>query len=213
MTARVSETVVTTISASLAGQFTAPPRAERCMPQVDAAALNRFLTEIERRAFGMARMAVGNTDDALDIVQDAMMTLARKYADKPTEQWRPLFYRILQNRITDFHRRQTVRGRLFALFEPNREDDEAPDPLAAAPGPEAQQPDLRMMLDGAVAELGDAVAGLPARQQQAFLLRVWEGMNVHDTARAMGCSEGSVKTHYSRAVHALRGQLEDHWHD
>lgn len=184
------------------------------MAGADGAALNRFLASVEKRAFGMAQIAVRNADDALDIVQDAMLTLAVKYAAKPENQWRPLFYRILQNRITDFHRRSTVRGRVFALFNGTAGGDtEQSDVLANTPGRESQQPDTRLQLDGVVDGLEQALGGLPPRQQQAFLLRVWEGLSVADTAVAMGCSQGSVKTHYSRATHALREQLQEHWYD
>jgi len=148
-------------------------------------------------------------DDALDAVQDAMLQLARAYADRPSQEWKPLFYRILENRIRDMQRRRTVRGRVIAWL-PFRgdEDEEEPDPIAQAPSPEPQ-PVRRLELDEAVGALEKALGGLPRRQQQAFLLRALEGLDVAATAAAMGCSEGSVKTHYFRAVQALRAQLGD----
>ncbi|MGD8415490.1 MAG: RNA polymerase sigma factor [Pseudomonadales bacterium] len=170
-----------------------------------AAELNRFLAGVEQSAFHLARHAVRDTEEALDIVQDAMMTLARKYARRPADEWRPLFFRILQNRIRDWHRRAAVRRRLFS--EPvvgdidhieRAGDDGRGNPLAQAMG------------DGTGHAVGQAVQALPVRQQQAFLLRAVEGMNVAETATAMGCSEGSVKTHYSRALGALRKALEEH---
>lgn len=175
-----------------------------------AAQLNQFLAEVEKRAFYMARAAVKSTDDALDIVQDTMFTLARKYADKPPEQWRPLFFRILQNRIRDWHRRASVKRRLFWSADA-AVDEEAPTPFDSATAPASVEPDSRSELDGATRTMLASVAELPLRQQQAFLLRTLEGMSVAETASTMKCSQGSVKTHYSRAVHTLRDKLEEHW--
>lgn len=176
----------------------------------NAAALNRYLVSVEQRAFRMARYAVSDVDEAMDIVQDAMMTLARKYAAKPEVEWPPLFFRILRNRITDFHRRRAVRGSIFAVFA-SRPDGDDSNPIEAIGDGRAVEPEYRTQLDGATRRLEIAVAALPARQREAFLLRVWEGLDVAATAQAMRCSQGSVKTHYSRAVHALREQLEDDW--
>lgn len=173
-------------------------------------AMDRFLADVEQRAFRIAQLAVRDADDALDIVQDAMIRLARRYASRPPAEWRPLFYRILQNRIRDHQRRQAVRRRVFAWFEP-RDDETGEDPVARAPAPEQLHPDHLLAMDGAMATLAEAVRALPARQQQAFLLRALEGLDVAATAQAMGCSQGSVKTHYSRAVHRLRATLGDHW--
>ncbi|MCZ6852719.1 MAG: RNA polymerase sigma factor [Gammaproteobacteria bacterium] len=175
------------------------------------AQMNRFLADVEKRAFRMAQVAVKDADEALDIVQDTMFTLVRKYANKPNDEWRPLFYRILKNRITDWHRRNTVKSRVFAFFTQQTEEGEVFDPIEQAPDRESAAPDVRAQLDGAAEELVGAVGRLPARQQQAFLLRALEGLSVADTARAMKCSDGSVKTHYSRAVHSLREVLKEHW--
>ena len=177
--------------------------------QTRSRALNQFLAGVELKAFKIAQAALRNEDDALDAVQDAMLQLARAYAGRPAEEWKPLFYRILENRIRDMQRRRTVRGRVLA-WVPFRgdEDDEEPDPIAQAPSPEPQ-PVRRLELDEAVGALEKALGTLPRRQQQAFLLRALEGLDVAATAAAMGCSEGSVKTHYFRAVQALRAQLGD----
>src|ERR1700686_1146140 len=170
-------------------------------------ALNQFLAGVELKAFKIAQAALRHEDDALDAVQDAMLQLARAYSDRPSEEWKPLFYRILENRIRDMQRRRTVRGRVIALF-PFRgaEDDDEPDPTAQAPSPEPQPP-RRLELEQAVEALEKALGDLPGRQRQAFLLRALEGLDVAETAAAMGCSQGSVKTHYFRALHALRAQL------
>ena len=177
----------------------------------DAAALNRFLSGVEQRAFRMARIAVRNTDDALDIVQDSMLTLAHKYAAKPEGEWAPLFFRILRNRITDWHRRARVRRSVFGVFALRDDDGEPVDPTTLAVDGPAAEPEFATQMGAATARLEQAVGALPERQREAFLLRIWEGLDVAATALAMRCSEGSVKTHLSRAVHRLRQQLEDDW--
>jgi RNA polymerase sigma-70 factor (ECF subfamily) len=175
--------------------------------QTQTRALNQFLAGVELKAFKIAQAALRHEDDALDAVQDAMLQLARAYSERPPEEWKPLFYRILENRIRDMQRRRTVRGRVMAwLPVRSDEDDEDYDPVAQAPSPEPQ-PVRRLELDEAVGALEQALGRLPRRQQQAFLLRTLEGLDVAETAQAMGCSEGSVKTHYFRALQALRAQL------
>jgi RNA polymerase sigma-70 factor (ECF subfamily) len=174
-------------------------------------ALEQFLASVEKRAFQIAKIAVRDADDALDIVQDAMLQLARRYADRTSEEWKPLFYRILQNRIRDYQRRRQVRNRVLAWWPGARDEDEpAEDPIdriadgGPIPSELAKQGEAMQTLEAALADL-------PARQQEAFLLRTLEGLDVAETAAAMGCSEGSVKTHYSRAVHTLRARLGDVW--
>ncbi len=173
--------------------------------------MDEFLASVERRAFHIARIATGNTEEALDIVQETMLALVRGYANKPQEEWRPLFFRILQNKIRDGFRRNTVRRVLFGWWEKRREADDNPVDQLASPAGESQG-DLLMRPDGTGA-LDAALRSLPHRQQQAFLLRAWEEMSVQETAAAMQCSEGSVKTHYSRAVQALRVKLGDFKND
>jgi RNA polymerase sigma-70 factor (ECF subfamily) len=175
--------------------------------QTRSRALNQFLAGVELKAFRIAQAALRHEEDALDAVQDAMLQLARAYARRPPQEWKPLFYRILENRIRDMQRRRTVRGRVIAWVPFRGEDDEnEADPIAQAVSPEPQ-PVRRLELDEAVGALEKALGELPRRQQQAFLLRTLEGLDVAETALAMGCSEGSVKTHYFRAVQALRAQL------
>jgi RNA polymerase sigma-70 factor (ECF subfamily) len=174
--------------------------------------LERFLAEIERRAFRMAQVALRDPDDALDVVQDAMLKLARNYASRPSGEWRPLFYRILENGIRDLQRRRSVRKRFMTWLPGVKEDpdNEAQDPLenVADAGPEI--PEV-LMQGQAMEQLEASLRALPARQREAFMLRNFEGLDVAETATAMGCSEGSVKTHYSRAVHTLRDQLGEVW--
>lgn len=157
----------------------------------------------------MARFATNDDDDALDVVQDAMLDFARSYGSRPEEEWKPLFYRVVQSRITDWHRRMSVRNRFRFWFSSRDSEDDDEDPLERIADPES--PDAREVL--LRREMADAVARalgqLPQRQRQAFLLRVWEELDVAQTARAMGCSEGSVKTHLFRALQALRKLLKD----
>lgn len=184
---------------------------ERVLDQSQSVAhlqrLDQFLAGIERRAFQMARLALHDDDEALDVVQDAMLKLARGYAARPSEEWRPLFYRILNNRIRDWQRRRAVRNKLFGWL-PGLQSaaDEEGDPYEAVPDPQ-RGPGEQVMLGDAMARLERALAELPRRQREAFTLRNFEGLNVAETALAMGCTEGSVKTHYSRAVHNLRVRL------
>jgi RNA polymerase sigma-70 factor, ECF subfamily len=174
--------------------------------------LDKFLAEIERRAFRMAQVALRDPDDAMDAVQDAMLKLARNYAARPSAEWRPLFYRILENGIRDLQRRRTVRKRFMVWLPGPKEDpdNEAQDPLesVAAGGPPVPE---QLMQHEAMQKLESSLRELPARQREAFMLRNFEGLDVAETASAMGCSEGSVKTHYSRAVHTLREQLGEVW--
>jgi RNA polymerase sigma-70 factor (ECF subfamily) len=167
--------------------------------------LARFLVDVERRAYRIARIAVRNDDDALDIVQDAMLQLARRYGQHPSAQWRPLFYRILQNRIRDFHRRSHVRAKIFGWFA-RAPEQEQEDPAESMPDT-AALPLEQLTTDESMRSLERELNRLPRRQQEAFMLRNFEGLDVAATAIAMGCSEGSVKTHYSRAVHTLREVL------
>lgn len=157
----------------------------------------------------MANIATGNVDDALEIVQDAMFKLVRKYADKPASEWGPLFHCILQSSINDWFRKQSVRNRwrIFWNFDPENPQDM----MDSVENTYTMQPEDQLKTDEAMKTLDGAIHVLPLRQQQAFLLRTIEGFNVKQTAKAMNCSEGSVKTHYSRAINSLRTQLENNW--
>ncbi len=156
----------------------------------------------------MARFATSNTDEALDLVQDAMLDFVKRYTGRPAAEWHVLFYRILHSRITDWYRRAAVRNRVRYWFMPD--DEEGEDPINTIADPAAPDPAELVIRRDTGEALEKAVRQLPLRQRQAFLLRAWEGFDVAQTAAAMGCSEGSVKTHYSRAVHTLRGWLEDY---
>lgn len=173
--------------------------------------LDEFFAGVERRAYRMAWLASGHREDALDIVQDAMIRLTERYADRDPAEWGPLFHRVLQTRITDWHRRHAVRSRFRGFLRRFGGEEEAgEDPIEQVPDRPHSQPDAEQGRDESFAALESAIRALPLRQQQAFLLRAWEQLSTAETAAAMGCSEGSVKTHYSRACAALRGQLEEH---
>lgn len=172
--------------------------------------LEHFLASVERRALRMAEIATGQRDDALDIVQDAMYKLVQRYGKRPPTEWGPLFQRILQNRIHDWYRRRILRNRLQHWLHWDRDDDDGiADPLENLPDLQGHAPEQSLQGEQAMQELERALRDLPLRQQQVFLLRVWEGYDVAQTARAMGCSQGSVKTHYSRAIHKLQERLGD----
>jgi RNA polymerase sigma-70 factor (ECF subfamily) len=172
--------------------------------------MNSFLREVQRSALRMAEMATGNTDDALEIVQDSMLRLVKSYSERPSEEWRPLFYRILQSRIRDFYRRKKVRARVMVVmpWKRNEEAEESADFMESATAGERENPQQEVAQGDATQAMIKAIKQLPERQKEAFLLRAWEGLSVEETAKAMGCSQGSVKTHYSRAVRSLRGLLE-----
>lgn len=169
---------------------------------------------MERRAYKQALYAVRDEHAALDIVQDAMIKLTEKYGSKPAAELPLLFQRILQNTIRDYYRRQKVKNAwstLFSSFNPKGGDDEY-DPLEnlqdrgnrSAPA----MPDDSLQQSQTIALVEQAIARLPARQREAFLLRYWEGLDTAETAAVMGCTEGSVKTHCSRAAHALAASLK-----
>ncbi|WP_456405617.1 RNA polymerase sigma factor [Thiolapillus sp.] len=170
-------------------------------------ALEQFLASVERRALIMAEIATSSREEALDLVQDSMLAFAQKYGKKPQADWPPLFYRILQNRIRDWYRRNAVRNRWKGWL--GFADDDC-DPIQTAPDPRSSTPETELHRDESRDAIAEAVGRLPLRQQQAFLLRIWEGMNVANTAKAMGCSQGSVKTHLSRAMASLREQLQEY---
>lgn len=176
----------------------------------DPRALDAFLASVERRALRIAQLATRDRDEALDIVQDAMLQLARRYAGRPAEEWAPLFHRILDNKILDWRRRSTVRRRLFLSPAPVEGDEAIGDPLDRIPDPAPGAPQ-KLREQQALAVLAEALQALPARQREAFTLRIWEGLSVDDTAAVMKCSDGSVKTHLSRALSTLRGKLEGVW--
>lgn len=167
-----------------------------------------FLADIEHRAFRIAQIATGNREDALDIVQDAMMKLVQKYSTHDQASWKPLFYSILESRIMDWHRRQKVRNRFRSWLY--RDEDDKEDPIEQQPTEVGDFPDFQLQDAQFMQDLELALQHLPIRQQQVFLLRLWEGLGIKETALAMQCSESSVKKHYARALTKLREALKEH---
>lgn len=174
--------------------------------------LSDFLRNVERRAFKQTVYAVRDEHAALDIVQDSMLKLAEKYPDNPVTEYPMLFQRILQNTMRDFWRRQKVRNlwtTLLSSFGTNEEGEESYDPLETIDiGDESQNPAVQLESNQTLKVIETALQKLPARQREAFVLRYWEEMSVAETADSMGCSEGSVKTHCSRALHTMVALLE-----
>lgn len=175
--------------------------------------LSDFLKSVDKRAFKRVLYAVRDADAALDIVQDAMIRLAEKYGDRPVAELPLLFQRILSNATTDWFRRQKVRDAVvqsFSAFESSEPDAdfdllETLEALDASAGTESASDSVSRTQVLRAIEV--EVEKLPPRQREAFLMRYWEELDVAETAAAMGCSEGSVKTHCSRAVHALARAL------
>jgi RNA polymerase sigma-70 factor (ECF subfamily) len=190
------------------------PRKKKATPLATYKELADFLAEVERRAYKQAMFAVRDDPTALDIVQDAMLKLTEKYSARPLAELPLLFQRILQNTIRDFYRRQKVRSLwtspISALFGAESGDDF--DPLETleveSDSKNFESPAEQFERSQVVALIEKALERLPARQRQAFLLRYWEEMDVAEAAKTMGCSEGSVKTHCSRATHALSVMLQ-----
>ena len=184
------------------------PYAEYAVVDSSEQSLEQFLASVERKGFRMAIIATNNREDALDIVQEAMYKLVQRYADRDASQWGPLFQRILQNTIRDWHRRAQLRNRWRAwLNKDNTTDTVEHDALNSIPDTRCLTPDKQLAHEQSLQQIEQALRQLPLRQQQVFLLRAWEGFDVAQTAYAMGCSTGSVKTHYSRAVQKLRTLL------
>ena len=186
---------------------------ERDSPLASRTELSEFLASVERRAFKQACFAVRDEEHALDIVQDSMMKLSEKYGDKPSAEFPMLFQRILQNTIRDFYRRQKVRSiwtTLLSTLSIGRENEES-DPLESMAIEDhtslGETPYAQLNREQVLELIEEEIKKLPPRQREAFLLRYWEELDVAETAAAMGCSQGSVKTHCSRATHTLAAAL------
>ena len=163
--------------------------------------LDAFLAEIEKVAYRMAEISTRNPDDALDIVQDAMIKFVEKYQHKPVAEWRPLFFAVLNSRITDYHRKSTLTGRIFRWLGAD-DELEVLDSRGGSAGPAEVLAEVLVL-----EQLQKGLDKLSVRQQQVFMLRTWQGFSVAETANILGCSQGSVKTHLSRATEVLMSMV------
>jgi len=169
--------------------------------------IEQFLKEVQNKAFRMAEIATKNQADALDIVQDTMIKLVEKYSDKPSNEWKPLFYRILHSKTMDYFRKKALQNKIFFWRNNQPENDNFNDEIDNAS--DHITPERELNGRNSLKVVSSALKNLAPRQQQCFMLRSWEGLSVKETAVAMNCSEGSVKTHYSRAKQALKKALGD----
>lgn len=181
-------------------------------PQTDAPIslekrLKLFMQEISGRALVMMESAChGQQDIAMDLVQEAFIALHQYYANKSTEEWYPLFYTILNNKMQDWRRKEARRQQRFGWLKLNPLQDDT-DETYDIPDKTQIEPSIALLQELTVKEIYSAVQALPVRQQQAFMLRAWEGFDTATTANIMNCSEGSVKTHYHRAIQSLKSTL------
>jgi RNA polymerase sigma-70 factor (ECF subfamily) len=175
----------------------------------DSKALDRFLASVEQSGFRMARIATRNDDDAMELVQEAMTRLVRRYRHASENEWKPLFYRILENCLNDWHRQQQRQRRWFVISSPVKEEEERDESLDGVAA-HTSEPDQELDLHRRQQAMIGMLESLPLQQQQCFLLRCWEGLSVKETAEAMGISEGSVKTHLHRAKQKLNQVGELH---
>ncbi len=199
------------------------PEAGVRRPPANAAAdgsLDAFLASVERKAYRIGYYALRDEQAALDVVQDSMLKLFEKYADRPSNEWPALFFTILSHRITDTHRWKRLReagGKLVSLFRPTGRDQQEENLLDVGVGvelmPEHARPDHQALGSQLHNRIDTALDRLSDRQRQVFLLREWQGFNVRETAKILGCSAGSVKQHHFRAIRTLRVELDEVWNN
>ncbi len=173
--------------------------------------LNIFLKQVEKKAFRIVISYTYDNDEALDIVQDSMIKLVRSYADKDESELTPLFYRILYNTIKDWKRRSFIKNKFFSFFGSSSNDDDL-DPINLVED-SSQDVERKISNHQTLNKVEVAITHLPERQRQAFVLRIWQDLDVKQTAKAMSCSEGSVKTHLSRALKNLKDYLGEAHHE
>lgn len=174
--------------------------------------IESFLADVEHRAYRFALYELWDRDAALDAVQDSMWRLVERYADRTAAEWPALFFTILRNRTTDT-KRWRVAQRLRGLLGGSRSNGDDEDLWLKLPAPAQEMPEAERTAAEQRAALEQALAELPTRQRQVFLLREWQGMTTAETAQTLGCSEGSVKQHHFRALQALRVKLSEVWHE
>jgi RNA polymerase sigma-70 factor (ECF subfamily) len=175
--------------------------------RLSVAAMNDFLKRIQKPAYRMAKLSTRNTEDALDIVQDAMLKLLQKYPDKPERELKPLFYRILTTKLTDWHRKRNFRNQFHWFFSDEQENDK---PLENLASDFNQSPEYLLENEQDMISILQGLMALSERQRQVFILRQWQGFSVEETAAIMNCSSGSVKTHLHRANQAMQAWVGNH---
>lgn len=175
--------------------------------------MEAFLKSVEKKAFRIIQIATADTDDALDILQESMMAFVRRYSTKDESEWRPLFYKVVQNKIRDWFRKEKIKRFLFFSTPLHRKEEPAIEsaPIDTAPDLQNANPLTEAKTSQAMARLDIVLKQLPRREQQVFLLRAWEGLSTKETATAMKCTEGTVKTHYFRAISKLKEKLKGTW--
>lgn len=167
--------------------------------------LAKFYSQIEQRAFRLALIETRNSSDALDLIQDAMESLMRRYLEHPSQEWRPLFYKILQNRIKDWHRWSGLRAKLHLPKANKQELSQEEYQIESSDMTPIEQTEQDFTLE----KLQHVLSKLSFRQRQTVLLRAWEGFSVEETAQIMKCSQGSVKTHMSRALNTMKSLMDE----
>jgi RNA polymerase sigma-70 factor, ECF subfamily len=170
--------------------------------------LDQFLARFESEAYKLSFVITQNREDALEVVQDSMLKLVHKYSHKSVDEWRLLFFRILQNRLRDYQRRKQFR-QLFHLYPTKAQETE--DEVEQFKDPNPESPESSLHSENALDTIQQALGQLPLRQQQVFLLRAWQEFSTKEVAFALSISEGSVKTHYKRAIDQLRSQLGEQY--
>ena len=173
------------------------------------ASFDAFLASVEQRAFIMARFSTRDDDAALDVVQDSMLQMVQKYAGKPEIEWPPLFFRIVANRLTDHHRKRGFAGMLRWRGISQNSDENISEAVDQLPD-QSPTPELTLDSSRINTAVRTALSDLPERQRQVFTLRLWQGLSVAETAHSLNISSGSVKTHLSRAIQALRIRLKEY---
>lgn len=198
---------------ALLTSMTRPPETAPAQSAALKRHLEAFLQSVERRALCMLELGTRQREEALDLLQDCMLRFVDRYSDKPAADWPPLFFRVVSNALIDWQRRRSVRNKVIALWpwgKSSKRQDEAQPVEFDAPAAETERPDSIHARNDLMQTMNRALAALPTRQRQTFLLREWQGLSVAESALALGISQGSIKTHLSRAQARLREALHEH---